>query len=76
MASDAARFWQYETPLRCPRGKPMGWLGSLFWICSCRGCKAAKEQLWVQRQWKAKPRIRLHADQTLDFIDIEVADAD
>lgn len=30
-------YWQHERPLRCPVRHVMGWLGSVFWLCSrCR----------------------------------------
>lgn len=29
------RGWPH---LNCPSGQPMGWLGSRFWICTCRKC--------------------------------------
>lgn len=27
------RCWQHNDPLPCPKGHPMGWLGSVYWIC-------------------------------------------
>lgn len=27
-------YWQHNKPLKCPRQHLMGWLGSVFWICS------------------------------------------
>ena len=29
-----SRYWQHDTPLRCPKGHEMGWLGSCYWLCS------------------------------------------
>lgn len=27
------KHWQHATPLDCPRGHAMLWLGSRFWMC-------------------------------------------
>ena len=30
-------YWQHNRPLSCPARHRMGWLGSVFWLCSrCR----------------------------------------
>lgn len=29
----AAIYWRHERPIRCPKRRPMIWLGSLYWIC-------------------------------------------
>lgn len=43
-------YWQHETPLRCPRGHTMGWLGSMYWLCStCR-----PKVIYVQQDPTAK----------------------
>jgi hypothetical protein len=26
-------FWQHTSPLNCPKGHPMLWLGSAYWVC-------------------------------------------
>jgi hypothetical protein len=33
-----AKFWQHETPLTCPKGHRMYWLGSVYWICPKEHC--------------------------------------
>ena len=32
------KYWQHETPLKCPKGHTMIWLGSAFWICGKGKC--------------------------------------
>lgn len=27
-------FWQHNVPLLCPKRHVMGWLGSVYWLCS------------------------------------------
>lgn len=27
-------YWQHNEPIACPKKHTMGWLGSVFWICS------------------------------------------
>ena len=47
-------YWQHETPLNCPKGHMMYWLGGAFWICAkcrpkIRGSKQhAKGCIYVQ----------------------------
>ena len=40
-----SRYWQHQTPLRCPKHKreDMGWLGAGYWLC--RKCKAVYVQV-------------------------------
>lgn len=28
------KYWQHEKPLKCPKRHKMGWLGSVYWLCS------------------------------------------
>ncbi len=36
------KYWQHESPIECPHGHIMVWLGSAYWICG--KC----EQVYVQ----------------------------
>lgn len=29
-----SRYWQHTAPLTCPKGHTMGWLGSVYWLCT------------------------------------------
>lgn len=29
-----SRYWQHRTPLCCPKGHVMGWLGLVYWVCA------------------------------------------
>lgn len=33
-----SRYWQHNTPLKCPHGHTMIWLGSRYWICGKGFC--------------------------------------
>lgn len=33
-----SRYWQHNSPLKCPQGHEMVWLGSRFWICGKGKC--------------------------------------
>jgi hypothetical protein len=35
----ASPYWQHRSPLKCPLGHVMSWLGSVFWSCGRSGCK-------------------------------------
>lgn len=42
-------YWQHETPLKCPSGHQMIWLGSCYWICcKCRGPKGGCGRIYVE----------------------------
>lgn len=38
------KYWQHETPIKCPKGHKMLWLGGIFWACA--KCKSNK--LFIQ----------------------------
>ena len=42
-------YWQHNDPIRCPRRHVMGWLGSLFWLCS--RCKT----IYVETHHEERP---------------------
>lgn len=41
----ASPYWQHVDPLKCPKGHPMVWLGSVYWICA--ECPKKSNRLWV-----------------------------
>jgi hypothetical protein len=41
-----SKYWQHESPLNCPHGHQMIWLGSRFWICPRSGCN----QIYVEQK--------------------------
>lgn len=40
------KYWQHESPISCPKGHEMIWLGSVYWICP--KCRKKKGEIYVQ----------------------------
>lgn len=47
-----SRYWQHESPLACPHGHEMIWLGGRFWICGRSGCN----QIYVELAEPGEPQ--------------------
>lgn len=45
------KYWQHETPLNCPKGHPMLWLGGAFWKCPKGKC----DEIYVQQAEHCEP---------------------
>jgi len=41
-------YWQHDTPLKCPKGHRMYWLGGAFWLCPKEHCHQVFVAQWVQ----------------------------
>jgi len=38
-------YWQHQSPLSCPKGHEMIWLGSRYWICPKGKCNRIYAEL-------------------------------